>query len=388
MHRLSYEAIEKLLKEGEHPTEKLVTIYLPTHITGSPPHMSEDQIRFKNLMNRAIDIIDKQSGSDKLARELGEYGQQLLDDKEFWENLTPGLLICARQGRTDLFYLPIDCEEYVAVDTHFHLAPALAILRDAVNFYVLNIAQHNPAIYEGDMYQLHPTGIELPESVEKALNIDEMERRQVQHHSQPGSGAAGYHGQRAAKELADSERVRFFRHIDKLVLDKIDPKRPLVLAGVDSDVAEYRDITKHQHVLDSHISGNHKTGPMRRDELFEPAQAIIQQEVVEPVHEDAMSQYQRLSGQDPRMASDRAAAINDAADEGRIDKLLIGMMQHTADTVRDNAEEVPRITFPGEEPSRLISDAAHKVWRTSGHIFNIDQSQMPAGTTMLAVCRY
>ena len=87
---------------------------------------------------------------------------------------------------------------------------------------------------------------------------------------------------------------------------------------------------------------------------------------------------------------DGFAAIRDAAEQGRIDKLLIGTLRYTTDTVRDNTEPVPVITFPEPEPSQAIHDIASRVWNASGTIIPIDQAKLAhlRALPMLATYRY
>ncbi len=81
---LSYQAINELL--SEKPRAPAVTIYLPTHISASPPHMSEDQIRLKNIKNKAIKILNaREERASKFAEELDRSLESFLSDTVFWE---------------------------------------------------------------------------------------------------------------------------------------------------------------------------------------------------------------------------------------------------------------------------------------------------------------
>jgi hypothetical protein len=130
-------------------TDYAITIFMPVHTSASPPHITENQIRLKNLVHKAIGRLPEHGEGRQLAQELQVRLNSLHDDLSFWENQTPGLLICAAPGRLDMFHLPIDTEEYVAVDRQFHLAPVFGLLHDARDFYLLVLAQHNPRIYKG-----------------------------------------------------------------------------------------------------------------------------------------------------------------------------------------------------------------------------------------------
>lgn len=388
MEELNREAITELLQM--EPRAPAITIYLPTHQAASPPNMTEDQIRFKNLMTKAVDILKSRDDGRELARELPARTREMLDDREFWENQTAGLLLCLRPGVFRMFHLPVDTEEYVAVADHFHLAPIFGVLQDMQEYYVLSIAQHKPALFRGDMYDLHPTDIDLPETLEAGLNIDELNQKSEQQASARGSSmnlSGSFNGRGGAKNPAEEERLRFWRLIDQIVTGKADTKLPLILAGVESEVVEYRSISKYPNILQAAIHGSFSG--MQPHDLYEPALAIIRREMLNPMHDDVISEYKRAKGQAPQLAAHDIAAIADAAEKGRIDKLLVADIRYTTDTVRDNDKPVPVITFPPEESAQAVNDIAFRVWNSSGRIVDIEADHMPErGALMLATLRY
>src|SRR6266540_5468550 len=164
MQDLTQASIAALLTGKEAP---LVTIYAPMHITASPPHMTENQIRLKNLTHKAADILrtDYQHAGKRMAELLQAQVDSYLNNLEFWEHQTEGLLLCADSQQVQTFHLPIDTEEYVAVDNCYHLAPVLALLDDEQSFYVLAVAQHNPKLFAGSMYGLCEMEVDLPKSL-------------------------------------------------------------------------------------------------------------------------------------------------------------------------------------------------------------------------------
>ena len=382
--RISQKNIERLLTQ--QPTAPAVTIYLPTHKNSSPPHMTEDQIRLKNLVNKAVDILKNRDDGRDVELAMCDRLEELLADKSFWENQTDCLLICARPGMIETFNVPIDSEEYVAVDTHFHLAPILGLLTEAQEYYVLSIAQHAPALYEGDMYDLYPVkNLELPETLETGLNIDEMNQKSEQQRS-TGGDTGGFNGRGGAKNPADAERQRFWRMIDQLVLNKVNTKLPLILAGVESETVEYRDQSHYPHLLQGTIRGSFSG--VNPHDLFAPAWDIIEREVIKPMHKQVLETYARLHGENPARTVDDVAAVIDAAEAGKIDTLLVGMRRYTTDTVQDNNYPVSRLTFPGPDPSKAIHDLAQQVWAQHGQVINLEDTQMPAGAAMAAILRY
>jgi hypothetical protein len=378
--------------------ELAVTIYAPMHTSAAPPHISENQIRFKNLLQKAADEIRGIDKHAELAMQLESTIDEIYNSLTFWENQTPGLLICATTNNIHMFHLPIDTEEYVAVDTYFHLAPVVGLLHDAREYYVLAIAQQNPKLYRGDMYSLESSGIELPANMREALNLDEPNRKTENQGtttgpssqgmaSSPSRGRGWFNGRGGARNPAEADRLRFFRLIDQVIRDNANRDMPLILAGVESDIAEYREISRYPHILRGAAGINH-TGTDDLRPLFEEAMTIISKELIEPAHQSAVEEYERVGGANPDRVARDLKSIDQAATQGRIDKLLAGMIRRTADTVRDTAGEVLRISFPNKSESKRLNDIARKVWQSSGTIFNLLPSEMPGGLQLAARLRY
>lgn len=387
MEQLNREAIAELLQS--EPKAPAITIYLPTHRTATPPHMTEDQIRFKNLIHRAIEILKNRDDGRELIPVLESRLNELQDDREFWEAQTEGLLMCIRPGSFRMFRLPIDTEEYVAVADHFHLAPVFGVLEDMQEYHVLAVAQHMPALYKGDMYDLQASDIRLPENLAAGLNIDELNQKSEQQASAHGQNIlpGGYNGRGGAKDPTEEDRMRFWRMIDRAVNNKLEGDLPLILAGIESEVVEYRSISKYPKILNGTIQGSF-SGAKPQD-LFQPALDIVRKELLNPTHDDVIAEYKRAKGQAPELAAHDMAAIADAAEKGRIDKLLLADIRYTTDTVRDNTDPVPVITFPPEESAQAVHDIANRVWHTSGQIVDIEAGHMPErGALVLATLRY
>jgi hypothetical protein len=394
MEKLSREAIDLLLASNGKPA---VTIYAPMIPSGAPPHISENQIRLKNLMHAASNELDSRGDGRELSKTLLDTYDKLNADIEFWERQTPGLLICADSEGLRMFNLPLDTEEYVAIDDQFHLAPVLGLLADDHQFYVLTIAQQNPRLYKGDMYGLHPAGITLPISVAEALNIDESNQKSENQGtatgpssqgaaSSPASGRGWFNGRGGAKSPQEADRMRFFRVLDAVVMDKTDQSLPLILGGTESEIAEFRSISKHPHILEGCISGNQADTDTAT--LFEQARQIIQKELIEPEHAAAIEEYTRLSGANPDRVAKDQKAIESAAEQGRIDKLLASVYRNTSDTVSDSFADVLRITFPGKDNSRTLNNLAVTVWQMSGKVVNVLPDQIPNNALMVARLRY
>ena len=393
MKRLTRAVADELLQTD---AETAVTIYLPVHKSASPGNLSENQIRLKNLIHAAVEDLAAHGGGKRLADELLAAYDSWHDDLSFWEGQSAGLLICAEPGQHRLISLPVDTEEYVAVDNQYHLAPVLGLLQDDRPYYLLVLAQQEPKLFQGDMYGLRSAGISLPTNIRDALNLDEPNRKSEHQgtatgvNSQGGSahavGRSWFNGRGGAKNPQEADRLRFFRLIDSRLCQRADTDRPLIMAGVDSELAEYRGISNYPTILKGSIEGNRNFSKL--DELAELAGKIIQHELIRPVHQAAAEEFERLNGSATGRTAVAEGTIMQAAQTGRVDTLLTSMVRSTSDTVQDSWQDVLRLTFPKGDGKQNLNKIALKVWQTSGRVLNLLPAEMPAGTQLAASLRY
>ncbi len=361
------------------------------HWVVSTIHLSEEEIRLKNLKSKVVTAIKTRFGDDYII-EFSKKIDSILSDTTFLEHQTEGLLICACPGRFEMFYLPFDTNEYIAVADHFHLAPVLGLVNDYREYYVLMLTQRHPALLKGDLYGLYPTNLQLPESLKAGLGIDENGRENEQQWSVSGAnqtagGISGFNGRGSDKNPARDDRLRFWRLIDQLVVKHTNRDLPLILAGVTREVAEYRALSRYPNLLPQHIDGG--SGKNNLQELYRSAMDVVRHNLIDRDHNQAIKQYLQLSGKTPRLTEADHTAILTQADAGRIDKLLLAAFHYTSDTIRDNNRPVPVISYPSPEYADDVNKVAQTVLNEGGKVINLDHASMPVkDVDMLAILRY
>jgi hypothetical protein len=386
MEKITEQALQQLI--GAPQSKAVVTIYTPIHSSAAPPHKTEDAIRLKNLVHQAMRHLKEQQGTEQLVTALQGWLETAISQTVRPDQHVRSLLLCAYDSIVRTYQLPIDTEEYVAVDTVFHLAPIVGLLNDVQEFYLLAVSQNHPCLFKGDLYGLSPAGIQLPESPTAALHLDENNQKSEQALSAGGSSMRtnAFNGRGGARDPREDDHLRFLRLIDKAVTDKADRSLPLILAGTESEVAAYRGISKHTHLLQRAIYDNVAFEP--RETAFAQAKHIIEQEVIEPRHEEAIATLARLQATAAGRVTDTPTGLQSAAAEGRIATLFIGMNSYTADTIQDDVAPQQRLTFPKAAVKQLIHAVALAVHHTKGRVVMLDQQTIPGGIPAAAVLRY
>lgn len=390
MQKLSHQKIKQILETNHvYPS---VTIYMPTTNTFSPEHLKENQSRFKNLFIEALKELDQIDKHNRFNFKFEEWCLDLLENKDFWNHTTEGIVFLAREGRFEYFHLPIDTQEYVSISDNFYLAPIIGIVENSQPYYLLSISKQDPKIYYGDMYGLSSTDIELPKDVNTALNIDERHQKSIQYSSNNSSTNSSrnsmYHGHGGAKDIGDEDLIHFYRIVEKEIRKSIDKSLPIVLSGTSHEVNLFKANTKLPKLCASSIERRYHENDI--DKLTKQAQGIIDCEYVEPKHNKLIQNFSNLfSKSNNRKATNKIALVNDDAEHGRVDTLLLGMIEETKDTIRETKHAVKKIVFPSDQGlSKLINHAAQATYEKGGKILSTTKSKIPSDTPIIAINRY
>lgn len=345
--------------------------------------MTQDQIRFKNLSHRALKLLEaNESAAKKIKRRL----EDLEQDISFWEHQTDGLAVFASTDGGRVINLPLETDEFSTAGRGYFLVPLLGLAAELPDYYVLILSQKNPLLLRGDRYELRPSAIELPKSIKEALNIDEEFRKSVQFQSaQPGGGAM-FHGHGAAKDHTGEDRLNYFRVIDRLLLEKSDRKLPLLIASAYSEAQEYREISRYPKLMKAYLNGDYPEYTHER--LHSLVWPLVEAELLEPRRQQALEDLDRISGQGTGLASYDTNVIAEAATEGRVDRLLLGLVRRTQDTVEDNLGEVSKVIFKDAGQMEQLEDLALAIRNQGGEILLVEENRLPAGKVCAAIFRY
>lgn len=366
-----------------------VSLYMPTHRVSSPPHVSEDATRYKNLVRRAEQLLKEKNTDHDTAQSIVRQLESLMNHQELWQHQADSLAVLVTKDQCHTYNLPITIDEYVAVDERFHLTPLMLQMEKNQPYIVLALAVHDPKLFEGDLSTFVESDLELPTDPETALNIDEMHVNQLQSRNpavrQPNSGPspALFHGHGGSpREVASDERLRFFKMIDEAISKRYDDTRPLVLISTNDQIVEYKSVAKYGNIIDSSVEGNRTQDDLA--ELHKLTSRVVQSSVSAPRTAELLNSFEELVAQN-RSVTD-TTEIQALSTEGRIDTLLVGMAINTTDTVTDQIESVPKVVFP--EHYEAIDVTAKDVFEQSGRVVGLSREQMPQQAAMAAILRY
>lgn len=387
MNKVTRSSIETLARPQ---SGNVISVYLPTHRHPTPPHMQEDQTRYKNLIREAKEKWQ----ADPVNSDMSSIFEQMegkLEDLSFWQHTTEGLAILASPDGYEIYTLPVECEERVNIADSYDLTPLLIVTAYDQPYYLLALAMHNTKLFKGDMYGLEPVAIDFPTSPEDALNIDEMfsGSNTVRSHNSPSgaNNAIAPHGQGDSNGAGREERLTYFRIIDSMIANAkdFDSSLPVIIAGTDSEAGDYRNMSKLPALIRSYIQGNHTNTTL--PDLVALAWPIIQSEVISKRAIEAVDQLNEKVG--IQKSSYDYKDVTEAANMGRVQTLLVGITRKTTDTVSDAVNTaVPILSFAKNQDYERVAELVKKVLAQGGTILGVGNELLPAKVPIAAIYRY
>jgi hypothetical protein len=388
MDILTRAELEQLMRKDQ---QWCVSIYMPTHRTGTDAQ--QDPIRLKNLLREAEEHLSARGVSTRDVQQLLEPASMLLQDSNFWQHQSDGLVIFLSSDGVRRYRLPLKFEESVVVIDHFHIKPLLPLFTGDGQFYILALSQKEVRLLLGTRDSVSEVDIgQVGGSLAEAIpSVNHQMSLQLHTSSSTGgmsgSGSVTFHGQGGGSdEGAKHELLRYFRLIADGLTEFLKGDRvPLVLAGVEYFLPIYKEANTYPNLIDSVIMGNpdllsaaelHKSAWNILGPLFQAEQA------------EAVAKYQQLSGQASERATDTLEKIVPAAYHGQVETLLIaaGMQQWGLFNPVTSETEIHDQMESGDE--HLLDLAAVQTYLKGGIIYTVEPEKVPGGTSAAAVLRY
>lgn len=318
--QLSIDDVKGLLN---HEATPRISCCFPLHPTGR--EFQEDPIRLKNQLAQASQELDRQGWREREIVALLEPAWALQGDDDFWiEHGSHGLALYVAPGLFRYHLLPEEPRELLTVADHFHLKPLVKVLVGDGWYHLLALSQNQVQTFIGSRAGIEP--IELPEDMPKdmagAVAGTEISRS-LQHHTTRGRGDSGspegqIHGHGRPKDESENLLEEFLRQVAGATERWLqDSRTPLIVAGVDHVVADFRAVCQAPQLLDDSVQGNPE--PMKADELHEKSWPIARDCFLREL-DQAKSRYGDLIGADK--TSSELSEIVPAAHHARIETLF------------------------------------------------------------------
>ncbi len=379
MHQLSVDDLTRLRTYDEPPC---ISLYQPTH--RHHPDNQQDPIRYRNLRSELENRLSA-AYPRRDVRSLLENYRSLEEDAEFWNHRTEGLAILSSPRTFEVYELQRPVRERVVVAQSFYTKPLLRILQSADRFQVLCLRLDNVTLYEGNRDALDAVDLNdtLPQ-LAAALPGEDDTSPGVVVRSAPG-GAAVHYGTTSKADIADVDRQRFFRAVDRAILELHSRPSglPLMLAALPEYHAHFRAVSHNPFLLAEGLQGNPDS--MSLDRL-----RALAWEQVEPLYLQRLAKFiaEYRTARTRQLASDDPAEATAAALAGRIRTLLVEADREMPGRVDEAHGRVEPGDSSDPEMGDVLNDLVETVARMKGEAIVVPAARMPTSTGIAAIYRF
>ncbi len=336
------------------------SIILPTHRTS--PESQQDPIRLKNLIKTANERLAQEFESSELTA-IHDFFERVQKDIDHTHNLE-GLAVYINQETCTYVKLPFTVEERVIIDQTFATRDLIRSFYLTEAYYVLSLSQQKVRLFHGvsgQVKELHTHGFPFENDLyttDRLLN--------------------------SFSDQEDREIREFFNRIDKAFFEVYkDQPAELVIAGVESNIAHYRQIADHAELIMAEATGNfdHAT----EHQVAEKVWPIVQTQIASR-QQDLLSQLGIARG-----AEKLATGVDEIyrlAKEGRgallvAEKTYFQPAKLEGDTLNlEVAADAPGVI------DDLVDEIAEFVYLMKGQVLFVDEGQLGAYAPIAMTLRY
>jgi hypothetical protein len=380
MHSLVNDYAAGLLRSHEPPC---LSLYQPTH--RHHPDNQQDPIRFRNLVKSMEESL-RQQYTPRAVQPLLEPFQALANDRNFWNYTLDGLAALGAPGLFRVYRLQRPVPEIVIVADSFHLKPLMRILQSADGYQLLGLNRQEVKLFEGNrdaLDEIEPAQ-GVPRHITDVLGA-EREPPTVTSYSAGAGGPAIRHGYGSKQDVIDADAERFFRAVDRAVLEHHSriSGLPLILAALPENQSLFRKISQNPFLMADGIDIHPDALPA--DALRERAWRLVEPEYLGRLA-GLVDEFGKAKSKG--LGSEELALVAEAAVAGRIGTLLIEAERHIPGTIDYASGRISSGDLDHPEIDDLLDDLGELVVRKGGEVVIVPAERMPTRTGIAAVHRF
>ncbi|MCQ4278970.1 hypothetical protein NA643_07730 [Pseudomonas stutzeri] len=384
---LDRETMSQLLAKREAPC---LSLYQPTH--RSFPERQQDPIRFKHLVRELEDSL-KQQGRGDQAKALLKPFQDLMNDPDFWNSNRDGLAVFGAVDYFEVFRLQRSVPELAVANDRMHLKPLLRIAQSADRYQILAITLNSVRLFEGNRDGIDEVrlGDGVPKTLEEALGRDLTEKGQTgfpqgySRASERGDPMQVESGGAGRQDEIDRDRERFFREVDRAILEHHSRKSrlPLILAALPEHQFHFRKLSHNEFMLSEGIESD--ASLLSHDELRQKSWMVMQPRYIKRL-EGFINQYGVSHGQG--LATDQLEQIGQATLEGRVATLLVEAERQIPGVVDKQQGKAVAVEDDTATTPDLLDELTIWTLEQGGEVIAVPTERMPTESGAAAIYRY
>ena len=353
------------------------------------PDNQQDPIRFGNLVKELeASLLEKFSKEE--ARPYLEPFLALAVDRDFWDHTLAGLAVLGAKGIFRVYKLQRPVAELVVVADSFHTKPLLRIHQSADRYQVLGLNRKEVKLFEGNRDALDgiPLNPDVPGTLTDALGseLTEPYLAVATYGGVGGSHSLAHHGHGGKKDEQDIDAERFFRVIDRGILEHHSKPSglPLILAALPEHHHLFHKISANPFLVEESID-IHPDALSSIDELRKRAWQLM-----EPRYLARLAKLVEEFGnaRSKGVGSDDVAEVSQAVVAGRVATLLIEARREIPGRIDAATGDIEFENLEHPDVDDVLDDLGILALKMGGNVVIVPSERMPTQTGIAAIYRY
>jgi len=382
-HSLNPHALTELNTFNKQPC---LSLYLSTH--RHHPDNQQDLLKFRHAMDSLTISLQKRCNAQETQDLIAPF-QALAEDSTFWNHTLDGLVVFGGLGFFRIFLLPRSVVELTVVADSFHIKPLRRFLQTVGRFQVLGISRKEVRLFEGDRDSISeitlPAGV--PRTIEDALG-NEYSQPHLTVSSYGGVGGSSspmHHGQGGKKDEVDKDTERFFRAVDRAVIEHCSKPSglPLILAALPEHHHLFQKLSHNKALLGLGVEANPDS--LHLDKLRQRAWQALEpkyQAQTAQLIEEFSAAHAKFLGSDSLEEIGRAAAI------GRVGTLMLEADRQIAGHLDALSGSIINADLKNPHIDDVLDDLAELVQSKGGQVHVLSADGMPCNSGLAAIFRH
>lgn len=374
--------LKPLLTEQARPC---LSLYLTTH--RALPDRQQNPIRYKNLVKQLEESLRRRCSPSETDMLLDPF-RALANDEMVWTHPWDGLAVIGAPDQFRVIKLHQPVPDLAIVADSFHLKPLLRTMQGTGRYQVLSLNRGRINLFEGNRDSLDEVQLAegVPRTVEEALGSEYTDPYgSLVSFGGADRGSAVHHGQGSKKDEVDIDQERFFRAVDRAILEHHSKPSglPLILAALAEYHTPFRRISHNSFLLERGIEVD--ASSLTADQLRERAWEAVEPEFRARI-EKLAEVYQFARSKE--LGSDDLRKIAMAAAESRVDTLLVEADRRIPGQLNPETGSMALRKKDDPQADDLLDDLAELVLNRGGEVLVLPPGDMPAKTGVAAIYRF
>ncbi len=380
---LTLETLAALASTKEPPC---LSLYQPTH--RRPPERRQDPIRFRNLV-KELEASLRQEYPTVESQLLLKPFEALARDDRFWEQTLDGLAVLAGPLVFRVFTLPFPVAQLAVVANSFHTKPLRRFLQSVDRYQVLGLSLEAVRLFEGDRHGLAEVDLvpQVPRTITAALGgeLTESHRTVASYGGVGGGSSPMHHGQGAKMDEVEVDTAKFFRAVDRAVLEHHSRPSglPLILAALPEHHHLLHEVSQNPLLVRDGIRANPDSVSIV--ELGSLAWGVMEPRYLGRLA-TASDEFEKARSRNA--GSDDLAQVAEAAAHGRVASLLVEADREIAGELDAATGRIALAPLDDPHVDDLLDDLAELVLKMGGSVLVVPAERMPSTTGLAATYRY